>query len=117
MSNIPETYQPQDDGRPDHHSRDHHVREHIGTFGYLVSCVREAEKRRILAAMVNHEGMTYDQLNGVTGVSRRRTRDRVYELRDDDIFEVTDSHVAFVRFTDQTTRRLAEDALAAYFDR
>lgn len=80
-----------------------------------MSAVREDEKCRLLAALVNHGGMTYDELDGNTSLSRRRTREHVYDLRDHGIVEVVDSHIAIVHFTDEDTRILAEDALSFYF--
>lgn len=85
-------------------------------YGTLVSAVKdEAEKRRILAALVNHDGMTYDELDGHTNVSRRRTRDRVYDLQDDGIVETTNSNIVFVHFVNTEVKVLAEDALSLFF--
>lgn len=113
-SSLPDSYQKQDDSRPNSPLVGDFDGD-IGTFGYLVESVRKDEKRRILAALVNHKGMTYDQLDNVTAVSRRRMRDRVYDLRDHGIVEVVDSKTVFVHFADDEKKHLAEAALEAFF--
>lgn len=80
-----------------------------------MSAVRMDEKRRLLAALVNYEGATYDDLDDYTGLSRRRTRSHCYDLRDHAVVEITSSNVAFVHFTDDDVKLLAEDVLSFFF--
>lgn len=80
-----------------------------------MSVVREDDKRRLIAALVNHGGMTYDALDQCTAVSRRRMRDRVYELDEKGVVDITDSKTAFVHFASKDIRLLAEDALSYFF--
>lgn len=112
---LPDTYQLQDAERPN--SRLEGLRrDNAGVYAYLMSVVREDEKRRLLAALVNHGGTTYDNLEDTVSLTRRRMRSNVYDLAEKGVVEVTDSHVSFVHFADEDMRLLAEDALSFFFE-
>lgn len=122
-TNVQDSYQHQDADRPN----PHHVgpqglheledlrRANSSTYARLMSAMRDNTERRMVAALCNHEGLTYDELDAHTSISRRRTRERVYDLRDDGVVTTTDSYTVFVEFTDEDTRVLAEDALSMFF--
>lgn len=112
---LPDSYQTQDDQRPNHQLEELR-REYSSEYSVIMSAMREDEKRRIIAALVNHDGLTYDDLDAATAVSRRRMRDRVYDLKDKGIVETTDSNITFVHFTNEDIKLLAEDTLSFFFD-
>lgn len=113
-SSIPRAYQRQEALVPNH-CLEELRHEHAGVYSYLMECVRHDEKRRLLAALVNHSGATYDQLDAATGFSRRSTREHCYDLRDKGVVEITDSNIAFVSFRSEEIALLAEDALSFFF--
>jgi len=112
---LPVSDQHQDSSRP-HHRVEELRREYPSEYAYLMGLMRDDQKRRMVAALVYEGGMTYDELDATTSLSRRRTRSHIYKMRDVGVIDTTDSGISIVHFPNEDLRLLAEDTLSFFFN-
>lgn len=90
--------------------RDRHLR--------LMECLADQEDRRILVGIHQAGGTaTYDEIGEWSDLSRKRLRERITALVEDEVLAKTRQQFVVVSWADEAVEILAEDALATWFGR